>query len=1481
MKRHVIYSFAGILLASMFFCVVSSASAQVSVSDIQAAIKASRATWVAAENPISKLTPEQQKQLLGVKNAPKTNTHPPARVASTYSLPPSLDWRNNGGNYVTSVKNQGSCGSCWAFSAVAALESATLINQKTPNVDLNLSEQVLISCCTDICGPDGDCGGGWPERAADFLRDQGAPPQTCYPYVQSGMCANACPNWQASAYKATGWEYVVNYEQNEAPTVDAIKAGLQHGPLAVAMAVYSDFMAYSGGVYQYVSGNLDGYHAVLVVGYNDAGQYFIVKNSWGSYWGEQGYFRIAYSEVTGYSQFGYETIAYYVGNDPNPPTCSYALAEYVAGSGGTGTVQLTLPQGTYWGGAANAYWMTMNPTSGQGSATLTYTVAPNASAGARTGILNTTPEVWTSGKSWQGDYAIFQDAGPSGCTYTISPTKASFDLNGGTGTVTVTAPPHCPWAVESTAYYVTIASAKSGSGNGTVTYSVKGYQGTTPQAYVINVADQIFTVSQTGCTYSVSPSSTTIGLQGGTGTVSVTATPGCPWTASSLTDWLTITSGATGTGNGTITYSVPPNAGASCEGSRAGTMTIQGQWFSVKQPGQDCSPSLSVSPVCFTSNGGKGTMTVTPPASCCSWTATSSDPWLSVTSGSSGSGTGTVGFSVQPTTGITSRYGTLYVKTQYSSQSTSVSEAGVGGCAYGLSPTNIQFTAAGGTGSVNVTTAGSGCSWYATSYSDWVTITSGSSGNGNGSVTFSVKTNTGSSFRGTNLWIGNGSQTVYLSVGQAAGSDACTYSITPTSKSFDAVGGTGTVTVTTASGCTWQATSNASWITVTGGASGSGNGSVGYSVTANTNTTSRSGTMTVAGQTFTVSQAGQSCTYTINPTSQSLSALSGSGSVNVTAGSGCSWTATSNASWITVTSGASGSGNGSVGYSVTANTSTSTRSGTLTIAGQTFSVSQSGGSTCTYSISSASNSFGAGSGSGTVNVSAPAGCAWTAVSNAPSWLSVTSGASGSGNGSVGYSAAANTTTTSRSGTLTIGGQTFTVTQAGMACTYSITPTAQTYTSAAGSGSVNVTAPSGCSWISGSNTTWLSITYGGAGSGNGTVSYSVTANTSTTSRNGTLTIAGQTFTVSQAAGGPTCIYALTPASQSYTAGGVPSYVNVTAPSGCTWTSASNTSWLSITSGGSGSGNGTVYFNVAANSGASRTGTMTIANQTFTATQAAQACTYSISPTSNSLGAAAGSGSVSVSAPSGCTWTATSNAGWITVSSGGSGSGNGSVGYSVTANSSTTSRTGTLTIGGQTFTVSQAGTAPVCSVSTTTGGFNVGYAGRQLQFTVQAASTCAWSASTNAPWITFISGAGKGNGTITFLVSTNTGAARTGTITIGTSTVTVNQAGATGTLSVAPASSLAFGTMKSGSTSVKPVTVSNVGQADLKITSITIDTLSGSVTSFSQSNPCGTVSPGGSCTISVKFAPGGQGMKSTYLYVYSDGGSAQLALTGSAQ
>jgi hypothetical protein len=435
------------------------------------------------------------------------------------------------------------------------------------------------------------------------------------------------------------------------------------------------------------------------------------------------------------------------------------------------------------------------------------------------------------------------------------------------------------------------------------------------------------------------------------------------------------------------------------------------------------------------------------------------------------------------------------------------------------------------------------------------------------------------------------------------------------------------------------------------------------------------------------SSSTPTCTYTLSATSASVAGTDSTGSVNVTASAtNCSWTAASNTSWITVTSTVPVSGDGTVSYSVLANTGPA-RSGTITIAGQIYTINQAGN--CSYGLSATSASVGAAASTGSVNVTASnTACGWTAISN-DTWLTITAGANGTGDRTVSYSVAANNSAASRTGTLTIAGQTYTVTQDGIACTYSLSATSTSVTAAATSKSVTLTASNAtCPRTAVSNDNWITVTAGASGTGNGTVSFSIAANNSTTARVGTLTIAGLTYTVNQAA--VVCTYNLSAYSASISAAATTRSVNVNPSNAvCPWTAVSNVNWITITSGASGTGSGTVGFSIDANNSlTARSGTLTIAGRTYTVNQAAVVCTYSLSPSSTTVTAPATTKSVNVNASNGvCQWTAVSNISWITVISGASGTGNGTVTLSIAANTTGVQRTGTATIAGKTFTVTQ--------------------------------------------------------------------------------------------------------------------------------------------------------------------------------------------------
>ena len=509
-------------------------------------------------------------------------------------------------------------------------------------------------------------------------------------------------------------------------------------------------------------------------------------------------------------------------------------------------------------------------------------------------------------------------------------------------------------------------------------------------------------------------------------------------------------------------------------------------------------------------------------------------------------------------------------------------------CTYAISPTSQSVLVGGGTGSTAVT-APAGCAWTGVSNdTSWLTVTSGASGSGNGTVAFSATANASSQRSGT-LTIGGQTFTV------SQNGVGCSFSISPSSQSVPAAGGDVSTTVTTTTGCSWTAMSNVTWITVTAGATGSDSGSVSFTVAPSTSTSSRTGTLTIAGRTFTVTQAANTCSYVLTPASATLSGTGGAGSISVTTASGCAWAASTTQPWISVSG--TGTTSGTASYTVSANTG-SARVGAVSIGTQVFTVIQNAETTgCTYALSPTSQSVAAGGGTGLTTVTTQVGCSWTAASNNTSWLTVTNGATGSGSGSVSFSAAANAATTQRTGTLTIGGQTFTITQAGVACSFSISPTSLSVPAAGGNGSTTVTTTTGCSWTAVSNVTWITVTAGATGSDSGSASFTVAPSTSTLSRSGTLTIAGRTFTVTQAAN--TCSYVLTPASTSLMATGGAGNITVATTSGCAWTASTTQTWISVN--GTGTASGTASYTVSANVGSARVGAVSIGTQVFTIIQ----------------------------------------------------------------------------------------------------------------------------------------------------------------------------------------------------------------------------------------------------------------------------------------
>lgn len=333
------------LMSIVFFVILilpaSIFSSSQDVEKIRRAIKEKGASWEAGETSMSLLSREEQRMRLGLLKHPpeakKLQKIPPAPF-----LPAQFSWRDNGGDFVTSVKDQGSCGACAYFSTLASVESWLRIRENNPNLDVDLSEQYILSCSSV-----GSCeNGAYIESIHRFVRQTGTVQEACFPYrANNGTpCAEACPVDQREVVKIG--DYVsLNYSQM---SVEDIKNAVYYGPVAVGLAIYEDFYNYVDGVYEHVTGDKDGYHAVLLYGWDDSEQSWLCKNSWGDGWGINGHFRIKWGEV----EFGQPTVLIWdkANGSPrlqySPSTLNVQLApgesltRYLSiRNGGTGTLE--------------------------------------------------------------------------------------------------------------------------------------------------------------------------------------------------------------------------------------------------------------------------------------------------------------------------------------------------------------------------------------------------------------------------------------------------------------------------------------------------------------------------------------------------------------------------------------------------------------------------------------------------------------------------------------------------------------------------------------------------------------------------------------------------------------------------------------------------------------------------------------------------------------------------------------------------------------------------------------------------------------------------------------------------------------------------------------------------------------------------------------------------------------------------------------
>jgi C1A family cysteine protease len=242
-------------------------------------------------NQFTDLTPEEfRAQYVGGLKAEVGSYGCKSFSSSASGAPSSIDWRTKGA--VTSVKDQGQCGSCWTFSATGAVEGAWAISKGQL---IDLSEQELVDCATGISYGSHGCNGGQMEGAFKFIIENGQCSLSSYPYTSgTTKTGGSCQKCSAVAHISSCSDVKPNDQIS-------LKGAVAQQPVAIAIEADTRyFQSYSSGVLTSTSCGTTLDHGVLIVGYgSENGQdYWLVKNSWGTTWGDKGYVKIARSSST-------------------------------------------------------------------------------------------------------------------------------------------------------------------------------------------------------------------------------------------------------------------------------------------------------------------------------------------------------------------------------------------------------------------------------------------------------------------------------------------------------------------------------------------------------------------------------------------------------------------------------------------------------------------------------------------------------------------------------------------------------------------------------------------------------------------------------------------------------------------------------------------------------------------------------------------------------------------------------------------------------------------------------------------------------------------------------------------------------------------------------------------------------------------------------------------------------------------------------
>lgn len=409
-------------------------------------------------------------------------------------LPSSFDWRNqSGSNWMTAVKDQSQCGSCWFFSAVGTVEAVYNIHYNTPSLGLNLAEEYGVANCNG--NNNGGCCGGFNSDALKSIRDNGAPDEACMPYdvatygtsvcscFPNPPCAATCPAGGGtnscslspctSACGDVGKRLIKIKDYHGAGSdTNTMKQNLiDHGPLSVCLNFDGSFDTTVNapyGVYKCTSSDTD--HCVVIVGYDDAINAWIIKNSWGS---TDGPHHNGYREV-GYDQCGINSQAYWA--EPTDLVFPVAKCKDVSVfADSTCHANASIDDGSYDPNGASVTLSQAPTTFDLGTTSATLTVADpaglTASCTGNVTVSDNTPPVITCPSAIQ-----LECTSPAGATGTFTPTATD---NCGIKSTTCTPPSGSTFPIGTTTVSCS-ATDTSGNSSATCTSSVTVVDTTPP-----------------------------------------------------------------------------------------------------------------------------------------------------------------------------------------------------------------------------------------------------------------------------------------------------------------------------------------------------------------------------------------------------------------------------------------------------------------------------------------------------------------------------------------------------------------------------------------------------------------------------------------------------------------------------------------------------------------------------------------------------------------------------------------------------------------------------------------------------------------------------------------------------------------------------------------------------------------------------------------------------------------------------------------